>query len=57
MGDSIQLHQDYVLEDGLRHRPDVREIRYAINYVVEAVIILLFVAGIWAGRRASISGW
>ena len=26
--------------------------RYAINYVVEAVIMLLFVAGIWAGRKS-----
>ena len=52
MGESIQLHQDYVLEDELRHRPMFVKYRYAINYVVEAVIMLLFVAGIWAGRKS-----
>ena len=52
MGESIQLHQDYVLEDELRHRPMFVKYRYTINYVVEAVIMLLFVAGIWAGRKS-----
>lgn len=52
MGESIQLHQDYVLQDELRHRPMFVNYRYAINYIVEAVIMLLFVAGIWAGRKS-----
>ena len=52
MGESIQLHQDYVLQDELRHRPMFVNYRYAFNYIVEAVIMLLFVAGIWAGRKS-----
>ena len=52
MGESIQLHQDYVLQDELRHRPMFVNYRYAFNYIVEAVIVLLFVAGIWAGRKS-----
>ena len=52
MGESIQLHQDYVLQDELRHRPMFVNYRFAFNYIVEAVIMLLFVAGIWAGRKS-----
>lgn len=52
MGESIQLHQDYVLEDELRHRPMFVKYRYTINYIAEAVIIILFLAGIWAGRKS-----
>ena len=52
MGESMQLHQDYVLQDELRHRPMFVNYRYAFNYIVEAVIMLLFVAGIWAGRKS-----
>ena len=52
MGESIQLHQDYVLQDELRHRPMFVNYRYAFNYIVEAVIIILFLAGIWAGRKS-----
>ena len=52
MGESIQLHQDYVLQDELRHRPMFVNYRYAINYIVEALIIILFLAGIWAGRKS-----
>lgn len=52
MGESIQLHQDYVLQDELRHRPMFVNYRYALNYIVEALIIILFLAGIWAGRKS-----
>ena len=52
MGESIQLHQDYVLQDELRHRPMFVNYRYAFNYIVEALIIILFLAGIWAGRKS-----
>lgn len=51
-GESIQLHQDYVLQDELRHRPMFVNYRYAFNYIVEALIIILFLAGIWAGRKS-----
>lgn len=52
MGESIQLHQDYVLQDELRHRPMFVNYQYAFNYIVEALIIILFLAGIWAGRKS-----
>ena len=52
MGESIQLHQDYVLQDELRHRPMFVNYRYAFNYIVEALIIILFLASIWAGRKS-----
>ena len=52
MGESIQLHQDYVLQDELRHRPMFVNYRYAFNYIVEALIIILFLTGIWAGRKS-----
>jgi hypothetical protein len=52
MGESIQLHQDYVLQDELRHRPMFVNYRYVFNYIVEALIIILFLAGIWAGRKS-----
>ena len=52
MGESMQLHQDYVLQDELRHRPMFVNYRYVFNYIVEALIIILFLAGIWAGRKS-----
>ena len=51
-GESIQLHQDYLLGDLLISRPVVVHYRSAFNYVVEAVIVLLFAIGIWCGRRS-----
>lgn len=51
-GESIQLHEDYVLGDVLRSRPMMVHYRHAFNYAVEAVIVLLFVFGVWAGRRS-----
>lgn len=51
-GESIQLHQDYLLEDEFRNRPMIVHYSWAVNYVVEALIVLLFMAGIWCGRRS-----
>ena len=50
-GETIQLHQDYLLDDTLKSRPVVVEYRYIINYVVEALILGLFLMGIWMGRK------
>ena len=50
-GETIQLHQDYLLDDTLKSRPVVVEYRYIINYVVEALIVGLFLIGIWMGRK------
>ncbi len=51
-GESIQLHQDYLLQDTLRSRPVIVPYRWAANYVVEALLVALFAAGIWCGRRS-----
>lgn len=52
MGESIQLHPDYLLGDELRHRPMIVKYRYWWNYAVEGIISLLFLAGIWHGRKS-----
>lgn len=51
-GESIQLHPDYLLQDTLRSRPVIVRYRWAANYVVEGLLVLLFAAGIWYGRRS-----
>ena len=52
MGESIQLHQDYLLQDELRHRPMIVKYKYWWNYAAEGIICLLFLAGIWYGRKS-----
>lgn len=51
-GEGIQLHDDYLLGDVLRNRPLIVHYRSVANYVVEAVILLLFLTGIWYGRKS-----
>lgn len=51
-GESMQLHRDHLLEDTLRSRPVIIQYRWALSYIVEAIIMLLFVAGIWRGRHS-----
>lgn len=51
-GESIQLHDQHLLQDTLRSRPVIVPYSWIINYVVEAVIVLLFIGGIWYGRRS-----
>ena len=50
-GESIQLHRDHLLEDMYRRRPVIVHYRWAINYVAEGLLVLLFVIGLWVGRR------
>ncbi len=50
-GESIQLHQDYLLSDTLRSRPVIVSYRWWFCYVVEALLVALFLAGVWCGRR------
>ena len=52
LGESIQLHQDHVLGDVLKSRPMIVHYRHWYNYAVEGLIALLFVLGVWAGRRS-----
>ena len=51
-GESLQFHQDYLLEDVLVHRPVFVPYRLKVSEVVEAIILLLAVVGIWCGRKS-----
>ena len=51
-GESLQFHQDYLLEDTLVHRPVFVPYRWQFSYLVEVMILLLAVAGIWLGRKS-----
>ncbi len=50
-GESIQLHEDHLLEDLNVSRPVFVTYRWAFNYVFEAVIVLLFLLGILCSWR------
>lgn len=51
-GEPIQLHSDYLLGDVLSNRPVIVGYKHTINYIIEGIIALLFVAGIWFGRKS-----
>ena len=51
-GESIQLHSCNTLGDVMRDRPVIVHYSWPGNYIIEAGIILLFAAGLWAGRRS-----
>ena len=51
-GESIQLHRDWLLGDTLRGRPVLVYYNNWLNYGVEFILVLLFLAGIWMGRRS-----
>lgn len=50
-GESLQLHTDYLLQDEYKNRPMIVNYRHWWNYAVEALIVGLFVVGVWCGRR------
>ena len=51
MGESLQLHRDHLMEDVQQTRPVFVGYRSFINYVVEAVLVLLLVVSAWVARR------
>ena len=51
-GEAIMYHQDEFLEDVLVHRHVFVKYRTILPYVIEGLILLCFVAGIWLGRRS-----
>ena len=51
-GESIQLHRQYILGDVLTLRPVIVKYDAWYHYLVEAVIVILLLLGIWAGRHA-----
>ena len=50
-GEAIQFHQQHFLGDTLVFRPVFVRYDWAISYVVEGIIVLLFIVGLWVGRR------
>lgn len=50
-GEGIMLHQNHLLGDVLRDRPVIVKYRSPSNYIVETCILILFVLGIFAGRK------
>ncbi len=51
-GESIQFHDEYLMQDTLRSRPVIVPYSWAINYIAEAFVVLLFLVGVWFGRRS-----
>ena len=51
-GESVQLHRDHLLEDEFRNRPMIVHYSSPLNYVVEALVVLLFAVGVWCGRHS-----
>ena len=50
-GESLQLHRDHLLEDVQQTRPVFVGYRSVVNYIVEALVAVLLVAGAWVARR------
>lgn len=50
-GESIQLHQRYLLKDVAWDRPIFVTYNWITNYVIEAIMVVLFVLGIIFGYR------
>lgn len=51
-GEGLILHEDYLLKDANKnHRPVLVRYRHWWYYAAEVCIVILFLAGIWAGRK------
>lgn len=50
-GEALQFHQDKLLGDVYRGRPAIVRYRYAFNYIIEGITVLLFLLGVWYGRK------
>src|SRR3712207_2791681 len=50
-GESIQLHCDYALQDASHNRPVFVKYNSFVNYLIESVVVILFVVGLWRGRK------
>ena len=51
-GESLQFHEQHFLEDTLVHRPVFVSYNWLWSYCIEDLILLLFAAGIWCGRKS-----
>ena len=52
MGESLILHSQHLLEDVQNNRPVFVAYDQMVFYVVEGLIALLFIIGVWYGRRS-----
>lgn len=52
LGESMQLHEQHLLEDTLRKRPVIVRYDHVYNYIVEALLVILFAVGIWCGHKS-----
>ena len=50
-GESLQFHRQHFLEDTLVGRPVFVKYDTVFNYIIEAIILLLAMVGIWVGRK------
>lgn len=50
-GESLQFHKDHLMEDVQQTRPVFVSYGSVLSYVVEALIVLLLIAGAWVARR------
>lgn len=50
-GESFQLHKDHLLDDTNKSRPVIVTYRHWYNYLIEAIIVALFIGGIIIGRK------
>ena len=51
-GESIQLHRKHILGDVLVTRPAIVAYTWKAQYAVEAVLVALWLLGVWCGRRS-----
>ena len=52
LGESLIFHEDYFLKDIFSGRPFIVKYKFPANYVIEAVLVVLFLCGVWFGRRS-----
>ena len=52
LGETIQFHRRHFLEDTLVGRPLFVPYLSVFSYVIEALVVLLAMAGVWIGRRS-----
>lgn len=51
-GEAMQFHRQHFLEDTLVGRPVFVPYLSVFSYVVEALVVVLALLGVWAGRRS-----
>ena len=51
-GESMMLHENHLLADVLVNRPLIVRYQNWFNYIVEGLLVILFVVGVWCGRKS-----